>query len=69
MLEPFFISNSTQDKAATSLYLIDDKFTDFSKVNWTELNIDKESTLVFFDDNHQSGLKRTLQAWDAGEII
>ena len=57
-----------QDKASSTVYLMGTNFQDFSQIDWIKLGIDMDSSLVFFDD-HQSGLKRTMQAWDAGEII
>jgi hypothetical protein len=50
-----------------SRYFVADKFQDFNKIDWDSLNLDMERTLVFFDD-HQSGLRRTVESQERGFI-
>jgi len=49
------------DKHSNSVYLTDDKFVDFTKVRWDEMDLNKERTLVFFDC-HQAGIRRIREA-------
>ena len=53
------------DHHNSTIYLTGKKFKDFASVDWTPMNLDKDRTLIFFDD-HQSGLKRTIQAKKSG---
>ena len=53
------------DRHPDSLYFTGRQFTDFSAVNWECLALDRERTLVFFDD-HQSGYRRILEAHARG---
>lgn len=47
------------------LYLTGTSFIDFSMVQWHKFNVSPEDSLVLFDD-HQSGLRRTLEAVQMG---
>ena len=59
------------DYVGPSTYLTEDKFTDFSDVDWEKVGIDtpakKAATLIYFDD-HQSGYRRLLEAQRAGFV-
>lgn len=41
-------------------YLVEDKFRDFSEVDWSEHDVDPATAFVFFDD-HQSGFRRVIE--------
>ena len=65
LLEPYGEWIEYRDNHTDTVYLTDKNFVDFSRVDWPALSVDPSRTFVFFDD-HQSGVKRTLQAWRAG---
>ena len=53
------------DRRASTRYFTGRHFLDFSKVDWECVGLNKARTLVFFDD-HQSGYRRTLEAFARG---
>ena len=53
------------DARNDSVYLVGSRFTDFARVEWDRHGLDKERTLIFFDD-HQSEYRRTLEAFAHG---
>lgn len=46
-------------------YLNDGAFKDFARVDWSQKGVDKEKTLILFDD-HQSGFRRVQEAISLG---
>ena len=54
-----------KDNHSDTVYMTNKNFKDFKDVDWASLNLDFNRTLIYFDD-HQSGLVRTLQAYNRG---
>ena len=65
LLDPSSRKLIYRDSHNDTLYFTGEKFKDFANMSWDSLSLNKNETLIFFDD-HQSGVKRTLQAWRAG---
>ena len=54
-----------KDNHSDTMYITNKNFKDFKDFDWASLNLDFNRTLIYFDD-HQSGLVRTLQAYNRG---
>ena len=54
-----------KDNHSDTVYITNKNFTDFKDFDWASLKLDFNRTLIYFDD-HQSGLVRTLQAYNRG---
>ena len=54
-----------KDNHSDTVYMTKKNFKDFKNFDWASLNLDFDRTLIYFDD-HQSGLVRTLQAYNRG---
>ena len=65
MLDPNGGGLVYKDTKNSSLYMTGKAFKDFAQVDWKSMNLDMDRTLVFIDD-HQSGIRRALEARNAG---
>ena len=54
-----------KDNYSDTVYITNKNFKDFKDFDWASLKLDYNRTLIYFDD-HQSGLVRTLQAYNRG---
>ena len=54
-----------KDNHSDTVYITSGNFKDFKYFDWASLKLDFNRTLIYFDD-HQSGLVRTLQAYNRG---
>ncbi|CAD5126988.1 unnamed protein product [Dimorphilus gyrociliatus] len=53
--------NQYLDKRNSTKYFTSKKFLDFNRIDWSKEKINREKTIVYFDD-HQSVYKRIVQA-------
>ena len=65
LLDPYPPSKYVDDHADTRYIFGNPIFQDFNEIDWDCLNLDKERTLVFFDD-HQAHYRRLLEAFARG---